>query len=240
MADVCHVGPQDRQIRGSLGRIDAHHGWDRQAQFPALWAHSEKVPQGLVAEPNARLFPLVGRDHGLIWSQAGTLQVAPTIRYNSQRIITIRTLMRTLGVNTWSSLSAHENDSATQALQDVTLALWCNSSLGMLLQANHANAVQHGRGIGNKGMLETLPRLDVRQLQPWQLDDAQAIWRDFQDRTLESFHQCAVDATRIELDQRTITDLLALPTEAQESASRLRALLAAHPSIHGGKQPEQP
>ena len=27
LANVCNVGPQDRQIRGSLGRFDAYHGW---------------------------------------------------------------------------------------------------------------------------------------------------------------------------------------------------------------------
>ena len=42
------------------GVFDAYHGWDEQAQFPALWAQSQKVHQGLVAEPNARLFPATG------------------------------------------------------------------------------------------------------------------------------------------------------------------------------------
>ena len=240
MAEVCHVGPQHRRIRGSLGVFDGYHGWDGQAQFPALWAHSEKVHQGMVAEPNARLFPQTGRNHGPIWSQAGTLQVTPTIRYNSQRIMTTRTIMRTLGVNTWFSLTLREGDSGTQAQQEIALALWCNSTLGMLLQANHANAVQHGRGIGNKGMLETLRTLDVRRLQPWQLDEAQAIWLDFQERSFESFHRCAVDPARTELNQRIIADLLALPAEAQGTVARLRELLATDPSIHGGKEPALP
>ena len=54
MRSVCHVGPQDRQIRGSLGVFDAYHGpygearlpavgnlgspnWS-QSQFPAIWS----------------------------------------------------------------------------------------------------------------------------------------------------------------------------------------------------------
>ena len=220
--------------------FDTYHGWDEQAQFPALWAHSEKVHQGIVAEPNARLFPQAGRDNRPIWSQAGTLQVIPTVRYNSQRIITTRTLTRALGVNTWFSLTVPEEDSSIQAQQEIALALWCNSTFGMLLQANHANAIQHGRGIGNKGMLETLPTLDVRHLQPWQLDEAQAIYRDFQNRTFESFHRCAVDPARIELDQRIVTEFLALPDEAGDALARLRTLLATDPSIHGSKQPKLP
>ncbi len=240
MADVCHVGPQDRQIRGSLGRFDAHHGWDEQAQFPALWSQSQKVHQGMLAEPNARLSPRPGRDHWPIWSQAGTLQMTRDVRYNSQRVMTVRTNTRTLGIRAWFALTSLDDDLSVCALQEMALAPWPSSTLGLLLHSNHANRAQHGRGTGNKGMPETLPTLDVRQLQPWQLDEAQAIWRDFPDPTFESFHRCVVDAARIELDQRIITDLLALPTETQESVSRLRALLAAHPSIHGGKQPEQP
>ena len=87
-------------------------------------------------------------------------------------------------------------------------------------------------------MPETLPTLDVRQLQSRQLDEAQAIWRAYQDRTFQSFHRCAVDSARIELDQRIITDLLALPAESQDTVSRLRELLATDPSIHGAKHPE--
>ena len=84
-------------------------------------------------------------------------------------------------------------------------------------------------------MLETLPTLDVRKLQPWQLDEAQSIWRDFQGRTFESFHRCAVDPARIDLDQRLITDLLGLDDQALATITRLRTLLASDPSIHGAK-----
>ena len=59
-------------------------------------------------------------------------------------------------------------------------------------------------------MLETMSTLDVRDLRPWQLDAAQAIWRDFSDRKFESFHLCAVDPVRTELDRRIVQDLLGL------------------------------
>ena len=85
-------------------------------------------------------------------------------------------------------------------------------------------------------MLETLPTLDVRQLQPWQLDEAQAIYREFQERTFHPFHRCAVDPTRIDPDHRLISDPLALPSEAQATLNRIRTLLAIDPSSHGAKQ----
>ncbi len=110
MAQVCNVGPQDRRIRGSLGAFDAYHGWDGLAQFPALWAHSQKVHQGLVVDPNARLVPQADRNHGPIWSQAGTLHMTRDVRYNSQRIMTTRTDIRALGVRAWFTLHVREDD----------------------------------------------------------------------------------------------------------------------------------
>ena len=238
MRDVCNVGPQHRRIRGSLGVFDGYHGWDGQAQFPALWSHDESVHQTMNVEPNAWLSPQPGRDYMVVWTRSGTLQITPSVRYNSQRIMAARTNLQTLGVNTWFTLNAKEDDPLVKAQREAALALWCNSTLGMILQGNSANPVQHGRGIGNKGMLETMSTLDVRDLRAWQLDAAQAIWRDFSDRKFESFHLCAVDPARIELDRRIIQDLLGLGEDAVAAVARLRQLLASDPSIHGAKKPE--
>ena len=82
--------------------------------------------------------------------------------------------------------------------------------------------------------------LDVRKLQAWKLEEAQEIWRDFRDRKFQSFHQCAVDPVRIELDQRVVRDLLGLGEDAVAAVARLRFLLASDPSIHGSKKPALP
>ncbi len=199
-----------------------------------------KVLQGLLAEPNVRLFPQAGRDQGVIWSQASTIQIARGVRYNSQRDMTPRTSSRILGIRACFALTVRAEGHEIKVLREIALALWLNSTLGLLQHAGHANRTQFGRGRGNKGMLATLPTLDVCQLRSWQLDEAQSIWWDIQGRTFDSFHRRAVDRARTELDRRIITDMLALPTEAQGSVSRLRDLLVTDPSIHGGKEPELP
>ena len=87
-------------------------------------------------------------------------------------------------------------------------------------------------------MLESLTTLDVLELQEWQLDEAQAIWRGFRNRKFQSFHCCAVDPARIELDDRVVRDLLGLGNDAVAAIANLRTLLASDPSIHGSKKPE--
>ena len=235
MGEVCNVGPQHRQIRGSLGAFDSYHGFNEQAQFPALWSLDSRIHQGMVAEPNAWLTPKPDKDHAPIWAQSGTLQITCDVRYNSQRIMATRTNTRALGVSSWHTLIVHEDDLVIRSQREIALAIWCNTTLGLLLHANHANRSQEGRGRGNKGMLERLPTLDVRELAAWQLEAAQGIWRDMESRRFESFHRCAVDPARIELDERVVRDMLGLGDDAAEAVGRLRGLLASDPSVHGGK-----
>ena len=240
LGDVCNVGPQDRRIRGSLGVFEAFHGWNDQAQFPGLWSLDSSVHQSVSAEPNAWLIPKPGAAYQPIWSQAGTLQVTRDVRYNAQRVMAVCTNIRTLGVSQWHTLLVHEDDVGLRFRREIALALWCNSTLGLMLNANHSNRSQAGRGRGNKGMLETLITLDVRKLEAWQLEEAQAIWRDFSARKFQSFHRCAVDPARIELDERLVRDVLGLDDDAVATVGRLRILLASDPSIHGSKKPAVP
>ena len=240
MASVCNVGPQHRRIRGSLGVFDAFHGYNEHAQFPAIWRHSASTHQGMIAEPNAWLVPKARIDHQSIWSQAGTLQVTPDAQYDSQRMMATVTNTTALGVRAWHTCRIKDAAFPLASAQEKALALWCNSTLGLVLHANHSNRAQQGRGTGNKGMLESLTTLDVRKLEAWQLEEAETIWRDFRDRKFQSFHQCAVDPVRIELDDRLVRDVLGLSEDAVSAVARLRTLLANEPSIHGSKKPELP
>lgn len=240
LGQVCNVGPEDRAIHGPYGVFDSHRGRNDQAQYPAIWPQSAAVHQSVTAHPNAWLLPRPGRDHQPLWERAGMLHLTRSVRYNSQRVMAAMTDFRVLGVNSWYTMQVLDDDPSSRHAREIALALWCNSTPGMLLHASHSNRTQYGRGIGNKGMLETLATLDVRQLAAWQLDAAQAIYRDFRPRQFQPCHHCAVDPARIALDARLLGDLLGLDDAARATVSRWRALLAAEPSIHGTKPPRLP
>ena len=240
LGEVCNVGPQDRQIYGSIGRFDAYRGYDPQAQFPALWGINSTIHQGFTAEPNARLAPQPNRNYAELWEQASALQITRDIRFNAQRIMSVFTPIRALGIRSWFSINVRESDTLTKRKQETALSLWLNSTLGMLQFGNQSNRSQLGRGTGSKAMLRAIPVLDVRKLQEWQLAAARAIWDDFQDKTFEPFHRCAVDANRIELDRRMMNDMIGLDGEAQEAMAQLRLALANDPSIRGDKDPALP
>jgi hypothetical protein len=240
LSDMLSIGPQDRQIRGSLGVFDSYHGWDRMAQFPAIWRHQESVHKCLRAEPNAHLIPQANHDYSLVWRQAGTLHFTRDIRYDSQRVASVRTQEKSLGIRAWFTMTIPSEDEVDKRRKEIACALWVNSTLGLLLHADCANQAMQGRGTGSKGMLEDLPILDVRTLEAWQLDAAETIWHDFADREFKSFHCCAIDPARSELDTRIVHEMLGLNEDAEETVKQLRFLLANEPSIYGGKMPELP
>jgi len=240
LGDVASVGPQHRQIRGVLGVFDAYHGWNKSDQFPAIWRHKESIHRGFRADPNARLVPQPRHSYASVWAQSGTLHFTQDIRYDSQRVAAVRTWERTLGVRAWYTITIPAADEVERSRREIACALWANTTLGLLLHADHANQAMQGRGTGNKAMLQDLTVLDVRVLDTWQLEAAEAIWRELANREFESFHRCAMDRARIELDSRVVRDMLGLDGDAEMTIGRLRVLLASEPSIHGSKPPELP
>ena len=237
IGEFCALGPDSQQIHKKNGPFDSYAGWNEQAQFYALMGPKESEHQSIFAEPNAWLVPKPERNYLNAWSQAGRLQLAGSIRYNSQRVLARRTDFITLGARSWYSLQVQDNEPSTVS-QEMALSLWLNSTFGMLLHANRSNDSQEGRGQGNKGMLKNMVVLDVRKLEAWQLEAAQTIWRDFKDRKFQPFYQCVVDPARIALDERIVRDVLGLGEDAVDTVARLRFLMASEPSIHGSKKPE--
>lgn len=243
MTNLCKIfsiGPQDRQIRGDLGAFNAYHGWDANDQYPSIWQHQASIHKGLRTAPNAHLDPKSKSDYSSIWAKAGTMHFTRDIRYDSQRITAVRTEQRALGIRAWFTMNISGGDDMQRRRREIACTLWVNSTLGLLLHADSAVQSQQGRGTGSKSMLESLPILDVMDLEKWQLETAEAIWRDLATREFEAFYKCAIDKSRIELDERVIFQMLGLPGEVNETVKRLRYLLANEPSIYGGKNPVLP
>jgi len=239
LGDMMSVGPSHRQIRGSLGPFEAFHGFDSLAQYPGLWAQKESVQRCMATEPNAYLVPKPGSNYSSAWNSSGTLHFTPDVRYNSQRLIAVRTSERTLSLSSWFTMTFPADDT-NNLRREIACALWINCTLGLLMHADHAQQAQQGRGRGSRELLMELPVPDLRKLEPWQLEAAESIWRDLADREFKSFHCCAIDPARIELDRRVVREMLGLSSDAEETVKRLRFLLANEPSIHGGKKPELP
>ena len=240
LESVCAISPYHLKIKGSRGAFDIQDGWEHSVRYPALWHVDSRQQRTMLNTPNARLLPKTSAAVGGIWPHAGGLHLACDIRYNAQRIAATLTDATALGVTSWFTLQVNEDDDTKMDGLECALTLWFNTTLGLLCHANHANRSQLGRGRGNRTMLRTLPVLDVRTLEEWQLAAAQRLYTELKGAEFKPFFKCAIDPTRIMLDERFLTEVMAAESEAVESLAAVRYNLAQEPSICGTKQPMLP
>ena len=122
-------------------------------------------------------------------------------------------------------------------IYDYVWTLWGNSTLGLLLHWAHSSKQQPGRGRGSRTALLQMPTLDVRCLSNEALANAERIFHTLKHQRMLPFNEIDHDPVRHELDRLLLTEVLNITSEdAHNAIHRLRELLSAEPSIHGGKK----
>jgi hypothetical protein len=82
-----------------------------------------------------------------------------------------------------------------------------------------------------------MPTLDVRCLSDEALANAERVFHTLKHQRMLPFNEAAHDPVRHKLDRLLLTEVLNITTEdAYNAIHRLRELLCAEPSIHGGKK----
>ncbi len=168
-----------------------------------------------------------------IWATATRAHYNRDLRFNSQSLIVSMTERKSLGGRSWPSV-IFEDDK-----QEYAFALWCNSTLGLLLHWWTANKTQSGRGTTTVTSIPNIPTLDTRTLSAEQHAAARDAFYAMRDLRFLPFDQIDEDPARAELDRRLLVDVLGLPAslcEPDGPIDLLRRKLAAEPQIHGGKK----
>ena len=117
---------------------------------------------------------------------------------------------------------------------EYAFALWCNSTLGLLLHWWVANKTQSGRGTTTVTGILNIPTLDVGTLTDEQVTAAKAAFCAFHERRFLPFDQIDEDPARAELDRRLLVDVLGLPEalcEPDGPMDLLRRKLGQEPQI---------
>lgn len=118
------------------------------------------------------------------------------------------------------------------------MALWSNSTLGLLCHWWTANKTQDGRGSTTLISIPLIPTLDCRALSGNQLSAADQAFRSLTTSRFLPFDQIDEDEARARLDRQLLVHVLGLHPrlcDANGPLERLRKKLAAEPQIHGGK-----
>jgi len=211
--------------------------------YPILWAHDADRERSIVfpADHEGLVRPskdpvqkarLLDKVNDVVAS-ASHLHFNQNFRFNSQSTAMQFTDRRTIGGRAWISIRFPDPE------MEAAVALWGNTSLGLLLHWWQANKQQAGRGNIGTIALGRFVCLDPVQLTQQQRNDSFALLEKFRDTPLKPINELNEDRNRAELDKAFLNDILGLPSELAHAGGALellRAKLASEPSIHGSKK----
>ena len=170
---------------------------------------------------------------GRVWATATRAHYNRDLHFNAQSLIAAMTERPCIGGHAWPSV-IFENPE-----HEYAFALWCNSTLGLLLHWWTANKTQSGRGRTTVTGIPNIPSLDTRALTDEQHAVAKSAFDAMRGLRFLPFDQVDEDPGRAELDRRLLVDVLGLPESLCDEngpVDVLRRKLAREPRIHGGKK----
>ena len=231
---------RDGTVRGPFERRRITSG---APTYPMLWAHNAEKERRLVVDPDqeGQIKSVdAPSEQRAVNDKADRIQATATrahynceLRFNSQSLVVAMTERPCIGGTAWPSVIFENRE------HEYALALWSNSTLGLLLHWWTANKTQSGRGRTTVTGIPRIPTLDVRELSDAQHARARAAFDALRERKFLPFDQIDEDDARAELDRALLVDVLGLPESLCADGGPLETLrrkLAAEPQIHGGKR----
>ena len=206
---------------GAVARVD----------YPALWA-ADAAAQTRIAVRPTHAGEQVGDEAKVRQqlAQRGDLFVSRTLRMTSQALAAARTDEAVMGGRAWTALIS-DDDAVKSAL-----ALWLNSTLGLVLRTGYAQTTQPGRATLSIDAFGAFPvpdfaaseharavaRREYGRLAAGELLPAASAWQDT--------HRQAIDGA--------VLDMIGLGRNEGAAAAvrRLRDKWAREPAVHGGNR----
>ena len=201
--------------------------------YPILWNHNNTSERTLVIPPDSQGEPRTPEEAERIQSTAARAHYNLDFQFNAQSLIAAMTERPCIGGVAWPSV-IFENPE-----HEYAFALWCNSTLGLLLHWWTSNKTQAGRGRTTVTGIPNIPSLDTRALTAEQHAAAKSAFDAMRGLRFLPFDQIDEDPARAELDRRLLVDVLGLPESLCDEdgpVDLLRRKLAREPQIHGGKK----
>ncbi len=200
--------------------------------YPSLWSAGASAKQHMVVAPTHQGIPIAGRNVELnrVLETRSDIFISQDFRFTSQSLGVARTRELCLGIATWVAL-IHDDHRILDAL-----ALWMNSTLGLVLRFAYASTAQLGRArmaieatrafpipnfaedsdAGERSRLVAGEHFE--QLATLELEPAAYAWRD---------------ANRHEIDW-VVLEMLGIDSdEARRAVGQIRELWCREPSVHG-------
>ena len=215
-------------VKSDPDRRDVWDGFERTntvTAYPMVENHDTEQRKSMHTEPtnislpflrlvpDAPLKPII-----LLWPKAAHLLVAERLWLETTRVVALRTDTRVLS-NVWWPVRVKD------APTEKALAVWLNSSVGLLATMSQRTSTRGGWVSMKKADLEELPVLDTRALSAEQLQAMADLFDGTAEEEFERLPSMALCPARRKLDEG-VSAILGLP-----DLSTLRELLASEPVV---------
>ena len=237
LGQLAEIGPTHHLIGHPAGadeigafRFDPA-GAVARADYPALWAADASAQTAIAVRPT-HAGEAMGDAEKVRQqlAQRSDLFISRTLRMTTQALAAARTDGPAMGGRAWTALLSGDEDVKR------ALALWLNSSLGLLTRTGYAQTTQPGRATIAIGAIEEFPvpdfvaseharavaRRDYEALAAGALLPAASAWRDE--------HRQAIDSA--------VLDMIGLGRNegAEAAVGVLRDKWRREPAVHGGNR----
>lgn len=157
------------------------------------------------------------------------LHVSSSIRYNSQPTAACLTAKPALGGYGWPAAEVSNSDS------EKALALWLNSTPGLICLWYQANQTQNGIGFLSNIQLRELPVINAKKLAAAQIKAMNRIFDDLDERKMLPASEAWQDPARMELDRRLLKEALGADDETLNALNKLRTKWCLEPTVQARK-----
>ena len=226
ISDIAHIGISEFDIRSILEDTPPDQG-----DFRVLKNHNAAVHRALEtnAEHEMSIRPGRAKAREKLEKSESWLHLNDNYRYNSQPTAACLTPEPTLGGRGWPNVRL-ENQQYEKAL-----AIWMNSTPGLVSHWAKSNHTQNGLGFLSMTQMKKLRVLDVTRLTPGQVELMSQIFDENRDTPMLPANEAWHDPVRQELDRRLLRDVLGLPRQALRSIEELRNQWCMEPTVMGRK-----
>ncbi|MCY4414829.1 MAG: hypothetical protein OXE87_00735 [Chloroflexi bacterium] len=224
--------PRDGDGRGAFtfDRITP----DMHPVYPALWSANSRTQKRLLVSPTHDGEPATDDEDSLrqMLGQRSDLFISRTLRMTSQSLAAARTQEFAMGGRAWTTLQT--NDDALKS----ALAIWFNSTLGLMLRTCYAQTTQPGRATMGVGAIAGFPVPNFAAQSPageLARTTAQSRNTELLELDLQPISYAFRDVDRHRIDQ-IVLEMVGLGENQQAMAAvnTLRDQWCLEPAVHGG------
>ena len=219
LAELGEIGPDVRDLWDGFDRTEAI------TAYAMIDNHDTDQRRWISTEHDKYLAPLVEPRPGRnlksvasLWPKAGRLLLGARFRLNTVRVVAMRCNRNVLASMWWP---IRVDDEASEK----ALALWLNSSIGLLTLFATRNTTMGAWVQMKKADLVGMPVLDLHAISPAQLQALAQLFDDVAEEEFERLPAMADCAARRRLDDG-LSEILGLP-----DLDGLRRLLASEPVV---------